>query len=1012
MEDRVARAPESANDFEVDVTGAPSIEDEVRVEQVLLLSRHIPAIVVGNLVNVVLTVSFFWSLGPRWLLVLWLATITAFSADRLRSAKRNRGKPRPARIAKSVIDRTIRVSIGAGLLWGIFSAAVFPPDSVPHQLLLCFVVGGMAAGALASLGSIPAAANGYVAASLLPLIARMALVATPLHLAMVAMLGFYGVILMVFARSVHFGIVDGAVLRVKNAGLVAATAQSNRALTLLAQRLANDLDELRAAEAKVRRLDTLLANAIDTIDDAVSLFDAEDRLVLTNRTLRDRFRQYPDLYAPGRSYEEFIRDYYTICEPGLSQETIDRLAEAALERHHRADGVFMEFQTRDGVWFLVRSFRTDEGGILTISTDVTATKVVEGNLARARKLLVDAMEASGDGMILFDADGRLQLVNKAMETFFSAGAEVFRPGRTFQDINEDLRHAVGWLSGNDRAPEELRLHAEQFRIGDGVPNEVEIPDGRWFLVRYFRTSDEGVLSLVTDITEWKRSAAELVAARDAADTANQAKSAFLASMSHEIRTPLNGVLGFAELLLDSELSDDQRRLVIGLRDAGKSLAALINDILDISKIEAGKLELEAIAMSPAAIIDGAASILRAQIAAKGLELRVDCYPSVPAWIVGDPTRVRQVLLNLISNALKFTEAGRILIRCGAEAGSDGMRLRFEVEDTGMGIPDDRRAFLFKDFSQLDPSTTRRYGGSGLGLSICKRLVEAMGGEIGVRSRATSGSVFWFTIGLVASEPPDAARLEVVSAKHASPARVLVAEDLPMNQVIVEGMLNRLGHRVVLVDNGAEAVAAVQASYFDLILMDMEMPVMDGISATRAIRRLGEGSRRIPIIALTANAMLEEAAACKTAGMDDFLSKPIDRADLAAMIARWSGATSASADKPVEPSKPVSLFDARVLDALEDALGSEKVADFCRTLGQHLEMMRPVFEACQDRAAMAKSAHNLISLAGNVGCAQLVSLARRLSEALKKDAPDVPDVAAALVDAADDALAALDRKFAA
>ena len=226
---------------------------------------------------------------------------------------------------------------------------------------------------------------------------------------------------------------------------------------------------------------------------------------------------------------------------------------------------------------------------------------------------------------------------------------------------------------------------------------------------------------------------DLIAAQAEADRANHAKSAFLASMSHEIRTPLTGVIGFADLLLDSALSDGQREDVIRLRDAGKSLLALINDILDISKIEAGKLELERIPMNPAEIIEGAVAIVKSQAASKGLDLPVECAVDTPAWVEGDPTRLRQILLNLLSNALKFTDAGQITVRCHPANDADGAWLRFEVADTGIGIPADRLHLLFRDFSQVDRSTTRKYGGTGLGLSICKRLVEAMGGEIGVVS---------------------------------------------------------------------------------------------------------------------------------------------------------------------------------------------------------------------------------------------------------------------------------------
>jgi CheY-like chemotaxis protein len=397
-----------------------------------------------------------------------------------------------------------------------------------------------------------------------------------------------------------------------------------------------------------------------------------------------------------------------------------------------------------------------------------------------------------------------------------------------------------------------------------------------------------LLGVSFDITELKEAQLSLEQARDEAQAANRAKSAFLASMSHEIRTPMNGVIGFADLLLDSDLTEQQRNHTTRLQDAAKSLLSLMNDILDLSKIEAGKLEVETIPMSPETVVNSAVSIVRTQLTAKGLDLRIEIAPGFPDWIEGDPTRVRQILMNLLSNALKFTDQGRITVRCSRETAEDQDFLRFEVEDTGIGIPADRQHLLFHDFSQVDSSTTRRYGGTGLGLSICERLVQAMGGEIGVRSVSGSGSTLWFTIAIRACPPPDLSVAHDPTIFVANPARVLVADDLEMNRDIVEAMLKRAGHSVRGVENGRQAVIAIQESDFDMVLMDMEMPEMDGVEATRAIRRLDERIRHIPIVALTANAFSEDQQRCREAGMNDFLPKPMSRHGLLEMVTKWSG----------------------------------------------------------------------------------------------------------------------------
>ncbi|HET6829408.1 MAG TPA: ATP-binding protein, partial [Ramlibacter sp.] len=387
---------------------------------------------------------------------------------------------------------------------------------------------------------------------------------------------------------------------------------------------------------------------------------------------------------------------------------------------------------------------------------------------------------------------------------------------------------------------------------------------------------------------------EIRSARDDAEQATRMKSEFLANMSHEIRTPMNAILGLSHLALKSGLDERQRGFVEKIESSGQHLLGVINDILDLSKVEAGKLELERTAFELRKVLDHVAVLVGERCEAKGLELAIDVAPDVPAQLAGDPLRLGQVLLNYANNAVKFTEKGKVAISVHVAARSEqDVTLHFGVRDTGIGLTPQQTQRLFQNFSQADSSTTRRFGGTGLGLAIARKLAALMGGEVGVESEPGQGSTFWFTarLALAPAEPASAAAEPQASSSAALEAlrgaRILLVEDNDINQIVARELLLDNGLEVDVADNGRIAVDMAQAAGYDLVFMDMQMPEMDGPTATRMLRGM-DRLRGLRIVAMTANAMEQDRQACLAAGMDDYLTKPIDPDALRAMLLRWLG----------------------------------------------------------------------------------------------------------------------------
>jgi PAS domain S-box-containing protein len=541
-------------------------------------------------------------------------------------------------------------------------------------------------------------------------------------------------------------------------------------------------------------------------------------------------------------------------------------------------------------------------------------------------------------------------------------------------------------------------------------------DGRytWYeavirLVAGATTGDPIVrVATLRNIDERKAVEDALASAKSAAEHASRAKSEFLANMSHEIRTPMHGIIGTADLLLRSELDSRQRDYATMLRSTATGLLTIINDILDVSKLEVGKLALEAIDFDLESVIRESVGFLVPVAEKKGLGLDVTIDKRVCRDFHGDPTRLRQVLLNLIGNAVKFTERGVVSVVVGSpEVVAGGTRLRVEVRDTGIGFTDDVRRRLFDKFTQADQSIARRFGGTGLGLTISKHLVEAMGGEIDAESRPGEGSRFWFTIELaaatgkiartpVATAAPESASEPVqavapVASGAGQGKRILVAEDIYINQVIAAELLGGEGYAFDIAQNGREAFEAARDRPYALVLMDIHMPEVDGLEATRLIRALPGDNGRVPIIAVTADAMAGVREQCLAAGMDDFLAKPFEAEALFAILELWMSDIAAEAPSSAidAPLVEAPIFDAQKLAQFEMRMPADRFAAFVDLwLSGAAERLENVARLADTGRLdeLRKEAHDIVSTAGSVGADRLAAIARALDGVCRAGLP--------------------------
>ena len=638
----------------------------------------------------------------------------------------------------------------------------------------------------------------------------------------------------------------------------------------------------------------LMAELLDSLNIAVCLFDDDDRTVLWNRTFLRLFPEHDGPLHDGEHYSANLYRFYRVRLGPEEMPNIDQYVCDGIARHRAQNRPFV-FEHR-GKWLRVASLSLPPpaGGRIRVWTVISMPGIsmpgVDAGMARALAGSSTAsdraiMDNVADGVMLLDADGRISQINEQCLLLYGLARDQ-AIGRQYEELLAASWIAQSPLPTVSGTREHWIEKLAEHRRFTGAPFEVQLPRDVWLRVIEQRGSDGVAYSTHVDISELKRQQRAITLAREAADRANAAKSAFLAMMSHEIRTPMNGIIGMNHLLLDSGLDERQRFYAETVEKSAETLLGIIDDVLDVSKLEAGKLTLETIPFDPCELVDEAIRLMAPRARERGLSL-VRADDDRPGRRLGDPTRVRQVLLNLISNAVKFTETGGVTIEIGTGA-PDAGSVTIKVGDTGIGLDPTAIGKLFQRFEQADGTITRRFGGTGLGLHISKQLVGLMGGQIGAQPRAGGGSTFWFTLPLDRAPAAAPSAAPAAGPEPAAPpgGRILVVEDNPINQLVAEEILSQAGFTVEIAAGGQAAIESVAAHPPDLVLMDIQMPDMDGYETTRRIRALSPAAAGLPIAALTANAMAGDRQQCLDAGMVDYVAKPFDPPGLIQTVGRW------------------------------------------------------------------------------------------------------------------------------
>lgn len=672
----------------------------------------------------------------------------------------------------------------------------------------------------------------------------------------------------------------------------------------LNERFVEDLDRAHTAAVMAERR---LRASIDTIRDGFAVFDASNKIVLANRAFMEPFE--PGLVRPGTSYSELL----VALAPLLNLDSPLEDWMDAMQRRVLQDRIpNIELSLRSGRWLRIEDRLARDGDRVCFAIDITSEMRLRG-----------AIEAVPDGFVIFDRHERLTMCNSTYRSLYADIAASIFPGARFEDIVHAAAHTGRNPEAIGREQDWIDERLAEFRTASGHSDHA-LPDGRWIRIQERPTPDGGRVGLRIDITAEREAQSTLLAAREAAEAASRAKSAFLANMSHEIRTPMNGVVGMAELLCGTDLTEEQRLFAETIRSSGEALLTIINDILDYSKIEAGRLQLHPEPFDLERLIQETAILLQPQARAKGIDLLVDYDIFLPTRLVGDSGRVRQVLTNLMGNAVKFTESGHVLVRVVGLCEGDDATIHLTVEDTGIGIASDQIDHIFGEFNQVESAENRRYQGTGLGLAITRRLVEQMAGEIWVDSALGEGSSFGLRVTFPIAQHLGAVGNAMPTTLHA----ILMHEPNPVSAAIMERQMLPLGIAVTHWRSGV-ALAEPPEGRFDLVMLDVDKDTL----VHQQIETLRHANPTIPILLMATPDLAALAQSLVGEGLANaVLQKPILRADLFDALSRLTGSDFPTGAMPQPDAAPRRL---RVLAAEDNKTNQLVFAKMVRDLDMDL-----------------------------------------------------------------------------